>query len=127
MQGLKFEVAKQSEEVKSFSLIASQLLETNTKLLEALKISGADSSTSSLESSIESEVESTRVVARKLTNIAELQIPDSSVISQSAKNMSLKDSLKKWNIMNWKGVNVTFLCPKQKRVLRTINFFSNEI
>ena len=29
--------------------------------------------------------------------------------------------------MNWKGVSVALLCPKQKRVLRTIKFLNNEI
>ena len=94
MQDLKIEVTKQSEEIKSLSLIASQLLETNTKLLEVLKISCADSSASLSENFIESEVEKTHAVARKVTNIAELQIPDFSIIPKSVKNMSLKDSLK---------------------------------
>ena len=93
-------------------MIASQLLETNTKLLEALKISNADFNSSSSESSVESETEKMHAAAKKLTNIAELKIPDFRAIPKSVQNISLKDSLKKWHIVNWKRVDHKLLCAK---------------
>ena len=54
---------------------SSRLLETNTKLLVALKISIKDSSASSLEISVESETENTGAATRIEEKAAEMQNP----------------------------------------------------
>ena len=104
-----------------------QLLEVNNKMLEVLKVSTMhDNSTFSI-TSVDIETENMHTTPEEKPSIAELQVPSYGTIPTSVKNISLKDSLKKWHIMNWKSIDYKILCKNQKKVFSKIRLMNQSL